>query len=75
MKALHGNGIADLHRRARPTLTHEQIRARELHAPIGYVTAVVLDVDVESSVRIPPFDLRYGANQLDRLLRIELGGK
>ena len=64
--AFDRNDVADLHRVASPAVTHEQVRARELHAPVHDLARIVLDIDVEPGVRVLPLDARDGARQRGR---------
>src|SRR5437764_15336718 len=51
-KAGHRHLVADLERRALPTIPHEDIRAGHLEIPARDIAPVVLFVDVEPRVRI-----------------------
>ena len=47
----------------------------QFEVPVRHHALLILDVDVEAGVRIHPLDLRHGALERDRLVRVVFGRK
>src|SRR5712671_4609488 len=59
----------------RPAAAQESVRRAGFHHPVGDGAVGALDVDVNPRVRIYPLHLRHRSLQLDRPLRVKLGGE
>src|SRR5262249_13751769 len=74
-ETVDGHDVTGAQRVAVPTRAHEPVRRPELEVPIDDVALLVLDVDIDSRVRIGPLELGDRAGERDRLVAVVLGGE
>jgi hypothetical protein len=74
-EALDGDHVTLSQRIPVPAAAHQAVGRPELEIPVDHVAFLIFDVDVDSSVRVRPFQLGHGAGQRDRLVAIEFSGE